>query len=288
MFCAKGEGEAWKSAVPFGSDSPLPCRWIDISCIGRQMALVLAAVFYGGLVSLFRRHYFRHQQIDFVTAEDEQKEGMGTKKLIRVSPSGLPFGFKLTQNVLTDARIDQLLKQLQSPAIVVNGFMQLSASPNLPIWEFGWNFSSSGATAPNRKLQMEHKLGEVPPFLCKLWAELRQKKLVPQENVPDHCMVNCYKGGIGLFQHVDALDFWGPWIVVLSCGASSILRLRHIFSTHVFFDVVIPSGALYVLQSDARYEWSHEILASKTPSVAQPARYAIIWRNVLPALIPSK
>lgn len=46
--------------------------------------------------------------------------------------------------------------------------------------------------------------------------------------------------------HVDSIGASGSWILGLSLGAERVMRLEHVDNPHDVFDVLLPSGSVYL------------------------------------------
>ncbi|THH29383.1 hypothetical protein EUX98_g4796 [Antrodiella citrinella] len=87
-------------------------------------------------------------------------------------------------------------------------------------------------------------------------------------------IINHYLPGEGITPHVDLLDRFGDGIIGVSMGSGCVMRFRKVeydddldldddhhgdAQKQKEWDVYLPSGSVYVMTEEARYEWTHEI-----------------------------
>ncbi|KAI5124382.1 hypothetical protein M0805_008985 [Coniferiporia weirii] len=86
----------------------------------------------------------------------------------------------------------------------------------------------------------------------------RVKGLVPDVKTQTHIL---HLGSDGeIFPHVDNLDASGSWIVGVSLGSPRVLRIEKVDDSNDSFDVLLPSGSVYIQRDDLRYNYKHSIL----------------------------
>ncbi|KAH8096580.1 hypothetical protein BXZ70DRAFT_895999 [Cristinia sonorae] len=68
-------------------------------------------------------------------------------------------------------------------------------------------------------------------------------------------IINHYLPGEGISPHVDLLDRFADGIIGVSMGSGCTMRFRK----ETEWEVYLPSGSVYVMTEEARYEWTHEI-----------------------------
>jgi alkylated DNA repair protein alkB family protein 7 len=86
----------------------------------------------------------------------------------------------------------------------------------------------------------------------------RLHSLLPTQNIQTHLLHLASKGKID--PHIDNTDATGNWIVGVSLGASRILRINGVANSDSF-DVLLPSGSVYIQSDVIRYKYMHSILA---------------------------
>lgn len=71
------------------------------------------------------------------------------------------------------------------------------------------------------------------------------------------CIVNRYRKGEYISNHVDHKKWFGPCVMTISLCNSAILRFKLGARK---YDLQVDDGDVVVLEGDARYKWSHETL----------------------------
>ena len=73
---------------------------------------------------------------------------------------------------------------------------------------------------------------------------LRLRAFYPEEKTQTHIIHLSTEGEI--FPHVDNVDASGTWILGVSLGSPRILRMEKIGDPEDIFDVLLPSGSIYI------------------------------------------
>ena len=99
----------------------------------------------------------------------------------------------------------------------------------------------------------------------------------------DHCMVNRYQPGEGIFSHVDDVKYWGDWVVGVCIGSGATMKMTGPQGEKE--SVYLFPRSVYLLESDARTKWQHEIppqVADDVGGVMIPRgiRYALTYREI--------
>ncbi|KXN90542.1 hypothetical protein AN958_04214 [Leucoagaricus sp. SymC.cos] len=81
--------------------------------------------------------------------------------------------------------------------------------------------------------------------------------LCPSRNVQTHLLHLASRGHI--LPHVDNIDASGSWILGVSIGHQRLLRLESI-GDNTSFELLLPSGSVYMQSGDVRYKYKHSIL----------------------------
>jgi len=119
-----------------------------------------------------------------------------------------------------------------------------------------------------------HKLNPVAPmpeFLAALVA--KGLPYCPEGALFNQCIITCYPKGAGVGWHTDAHQF-GEWIMAISLGGEVRLQFRPNGSVEVSYEVKIAPGSLYVMWSQARWEYQHRVVPVKS------MRYSLTFRYV--------
>lgn len=83
--------------------------------------------------------------------------------------------------------------------------------------------------------------------------------------------------------HVDAVRFCGRRLAGLSLMSPSVMRLASVSDTSKLVDLYLPRRSLYILEDEARFDFTHAILPQKDSyfnglSVSKGRRISIIFR----------
>jgi alkylated DNA repair dioxygenase AlkB len=106
----------------------------------------------------------------------------------------------------------------------------------------------------------------------------------------NQCIINHYKPGQGIGKHIDDLAY-GEYICCFTMSVDGVLgkdcrTMRFINrDTGNMVDIPTPSGSMYIMSGDARYDWYHQMLARKTDTIDDVKidrceMYSITFRNV--------
>lgn len=84
--------------------------------------------------------------------------------------------------------------------------------------------------------------------------------------------------------HIDSVRFCGSTIAALSLLSSGVLRLTHHKDKTHFADVLLARRSMYIMQSAARYDYTHELLPNdqslfKGQKVERTRRISVICRS---------
>jgi len=87
----------------------------------------------------------------------------------------------------------------------------------------------------------------------------RLRALYPSPDIQTHLLHLSSSGEI--LPHTDNVYASGVWIMGVSLGATRMLRMA---STNIaapkMFDIMLPSGSVYLQRDDLRYNWRHAVL----------------------------
>jgi len=85
----------------------------------------------------------------------------------------------------------------------------------------------------------------------------RLRTLCPTPNTQTHILHLASNGEI--LPHIDNLHASGTWILGVSLGAERIMRMESTGGEHSF-DVLLPSGSVYLQRNTVRFGYKHSIL----------------------------
>lgn len=105
-------------------------------------------------------------------------------------------------------------------------------------------------------------------FIGKLpsWAMTIAQRLFNETHIselPDQLIINEYKPGQGIANHVDCEPCFGDTIISISLGSSCVMDFINL-RTKQKVEVMLESGSLVALNGEARHNWTHGIAQRKT------------------------
>ncbi|MDQ1140117.1 alpha-ketoglutarate-dependent dioxygenase AlkB [Pedobacter agri] len=121
------------------------------------------------------------------------------------------------------------------------------------VQHYGWKYDYRA-----RSLNRDMYLGALPA-----WAFLLAQRLVKlglMEEVPDQVIINEYKPGQGIANHVDCEPCFGDTIISLSLSTPCAMQFIHLRSKEKIEKILHPRSVVCI-KGPARYEWSHGIAA---------------------------
>jgi len=119
------------------------------------------------------------------------------------------------------------------------------------VQHYGWKYDYR-----SRNIDYSMYLGELPAWAGSLAHNLFNRRLVSE--LPDQVIINEYKPGQGIANHVDCEPCFGDSIVSLSLGSVCIMNLINL-ETKEKIEIVLEPRSAIVIKSESRYKWSHGI-----------------------------
>jgi len=136
------------------------------------------------------------------------------------------------------------------------------------VQHYGWKYDYK-----KRAIDYSMFLGELPH-----WTGYVAKRLYDRghtTDLPDQVIVNEYKPGQGIANHVDCEPCFGDSIVSLSLGSACIMNLINL-ATKEKIEIVLAPRSAVVIKDESRYKWSHGI----PPRLADTINNEYIKRNL--------
>lgn len=102
----------------------------------------------------------------------------------------------------------------------------------------------------------------------------------PSDDTHTHILHLASNGEI--LPHVDNLEASGSWILGVSLGSERVLRMQSTTDETDLFDVLLPSGSLYIQRNDVRYRYNHSVMRAGSflgKDVAGGPRLSILIRD---------
>ena len=115
----------------------------------------------------------------------------------------------------------------------------------------------------------------IPSIIMPLIQKLN--KLLNKEF--DQIIINEYKRGQGINQHIDKVDLFGDTIVSLSLGSRTVMDFYNIQNEEII-SMELPVRSLLILQGEARYIWRHGIKGKNNDNgIPRGTRISITFRT---------
>ncbi|PFH50080.1 hypothetical protein AMATHDRAFT_61899 [Amanita thiersii Skay4041] len=104
--------------------------------------------------------------------------------------------------------------------------------------------------------------------------------MCPTQGTQTHLLHLSTRGQV--LPHIDNVSASGSWIMGLSLGAQRVLRMESIHAKHDCFDVLLPSGSLYLQKDDLRYQYKHSIIKDDRHPNTSGQRLSVMIRDSCP------
>src|SRR3989344_3129452 len=125
-----------------------------------------------------------------------------------------------------------------------------------------------------RKLEL--KLSDpIPSVINDIIIQKLSKIDVLANFKPDQAIVNRYLSGQGISAHADHPELFGDTVVSISLGCKATMIFNKEGCNK--FNQIVKPRSIYVMQGEARYEWTHEMLKTKTQCTT---RYSVTFREI--------
>jgi alkylated DNA repair dioxygenase AlkB len=155
---------------------------------------------------------------------------------------------------------------------------QWSTKEQRRIQEYGYKYDYK-----NGSFVSSTYLGKLPDWIQNIANQLSENGLMA--NVPEQVIINEYQPGQGIVSHIDCIPCFGNTIIILSLGSDCVMNFTH-SQTQEQVKILLRPGSLLVSQGEARYVWSHGILACKQDSYkgqdfVRNRRVSLTFREIL-------
>lgn len=125
------------------------------------------------------------------------------------------------------------------------------------------------------------QLGELPVWLQQLAIGLHKDGLMP--DTPDQAIINEYKPGQGIADHIDCTPCFGEVVISLSLAAPVVMDLKR---NNQIVPLLLKPRSLLVLRGEARYHWTHGIARRKQDLInniplKRERRLSVTFRKVI-------
>ncbi|MCX2485705.1 alpha-ketoglutarate-dependent dioxygenase AlkB [Pedobacter sp. MR2016-24] len=121
------------------------------------------------------------------------------------------------------------------------------------VQHYGWKYDYRART-----LNYDMYLGPLPAWIKFIAEKLVQEKLIQEE--PDQVIINEYKPGQGIANHVDCEPCFGNTIISLSLGSACAMNFIEL-SSKTKQEFILHPRSVVAISEQSRYQWSHGIPA---------------------------
>jgi alkylated DNA repair dioxygenase AlkB len=187
-------------------------------------------------------------------------------------------GMKVVEEAITPEMEQMIIQAVEN---MDQGVHTQNRGPgNIHVWEYGWTYCSNGNAVYN--LDESNRIGDIPIAFLELFRIASTKLNV--HYIPDHCMINKYEPGQGIYAHKDDERYWGDWVVGICIGSGATMRMTNCQTRETKSHYMFPRTA-YLLESESKDEWQHEIPATDhdmigSIKIPRGVRYAVTFRSI--------
>lgn len=153
---------------------------------------------------------------------------------------------------------------------------------NRRVQHYGWKYNYK-----SRSIDYSMYLGVLPKWIDIIAVKLFELNHFSQ--VPDQVIINEYKPGQGIANHIDCEPCFGDTIVSLSLAGTSIMNFVNI-ETNQRLEKFLERRSLIVIKGESRYKWTHGIpprltdkfggkTFTRTPRISLTFRSVVLDKN---------
>jgi len=148
---------------------------------------------------------------------------------------------------------DFISKEEESTLIQIINAQEWLGDLKRRVQHYGWKYDYRA-----RSLNHSMYLGLLPLWAQNLADRLVEKKLM--EELPDQVIINEYKPGQGIANHVDCEPCFGDTIISLSLATPCIMNFINLDSKNKV-EAILEPRSVVCIKGESRYLWSHGIPA---------------------------
>ena len=152
-------------------------------------------------------------------------------------------GLRYVPNFITEEEETKLIK-------LINEYEWLTDLKRR-VQHYGWKYDYKA-----RFINHHMRLGPLPHWAKLLAMRLKQNGLITE--FPDQIIVNEYKPGQGIANHVDCEPCFGDTVISLSLASSCAMNFVNL-QTKSQQELILEPRSVVCLHGEARYKWSHGI-----------------------------
>ncbi len=102
---------------------------------------------------------------------------------------------------------------------------------------------------------------QIPDWGKEFIEKLIESKIVEQS--PDQIIVNEYKPGQGIREHVDNIQKFGDVVISLSLKSACEFKFINTKNKNITWSIYLQPRTLVIMKGESRYQWMHKIPAVK-------------------------
>jgi alkylated DNA repair dioxygenase AlkB len=134
-----------------------------------------------------------------------------------------------------------------------------------------------------RRVDPSMRIGALPGWAMAIAEHLVDRGLMRE--LPDQLIINEYKPGQGIANHVDCVPCFTDSIASLSLGSSCVMTFTSKETGHII-PLLLEPRSLVALRGEARYGWTHGIATRKTDAyqgrtIHRGRRVSLTFRKVI-------
>lgn len=135
-----------------------------------------------------------------------------------------------------------------------------------------------------RSLDYSMYIGAIPQ-----WTKFIADRIVENgymKFLPDQVIVNEYKPGQGIADHIDCEPCFENTIISLSLGSPCVMNFKNKYDKKDKYEVLLESKSLVVITDEARYNWTHGIPSREKDkylgkTIFRKTRISLTFRKVI-------
>lgn len=188
----------------------------------------------------------------------------------RLRPPPRPMGLHYHESVVPKPLMSRVEHWLAS--VPEERFERVSTSPDArSVLLFG----DGGQRHLSTRTQSPHYIAPLTPILIELRDIVVDYTLIFGADELNQCIVNRYRAGEGIPEHVDDERAFGETIAVFTFGGSREIEFVSRADQHVF-RLMTHAGSLYTMRDEARHQWTHAMRPQQTTTTI----FSVTFRSI--------
>lgn len=180
-------------------------------------------------------------------------------------------GLQYIENFITDKEHNEIINAINN-----SGWL---SDLKRRVQHYGYKYDYK-----KRSIDYSLYLGDLPE-----WAKPITLKIVAEgymKNLPDQLIVNEYKPGQGIADHIDCEPCFDDTIISLSLCSSCIMEFKNKTNRNQKHEILLQPKSLVIITGESRYNWTHGIPAREKDkwqdkTVYRKTRLSLTFRKVI-------